>query len=112
MATNRNSTTHKYRYKQNNKSSASSADPRHKRRSLTVRIYEKTIKIFSDAVLACLKSSKPVHSKLAVENRQAAGPFTSNGKHNKTCGITRTCSTKADVTCAVQTTHAFDAARL
>jgi len=25
-----------------------------------------------------------LHSKLAVENRQAAGPVTSNGKHSKT----------------------------
>ena len=53
-----------------------------------------------------------LHSKLA-ENRPAAGrPFTSNGKHNKTCAITNMCSRKADVTSAVQTTLAFRVARL
>jgi len=53
-----------------------------------------------------------LHSKLA-ENRPAAGrPFTSNGKHNKTCAITNMCSRKADVTSAVQTKLAFHVARL
>ena len=103
MTTNRHSTTHTYRYQQNHKSSASSADPRHKHESLCVKVYKKTTKIFSDGVLACLYCCTSVHSKLAAENRQAAGPFASNGKHNKTCGIARTCSTNCDVTCAVQT---------
>jgi hypothetical protein len=42
-----------------------------------------TTKISADGVLACLNSSISLHSKLAVENRPAAGPFTNNGKHNK-----------------------------
>jgi hypothetical protein len=112
MTTNRNRTTHKYRYQQNYKTSASSADPSHKHRSLTVKVHKMTTKIFSDGVLACLNNSMPLYSKLAAENLQPAGPFTNNGKCNKTCGITRKRSRKADVTCAEQTTLAFHAARL
>ena len=107
MAANRNTTTHKHRYQQNYKSSVSSVTHAINADHLTVKVYEMTTEIFSDGVLACLNSCVSLHSKLA-ENRPAVGPFTSNGKHNKTCGITIMCS----VTSAVQTVLAFHAARL